>query len=289
MEPRVGVKYKISKKQKIGIGYRLHSQAQPRIYYFKQERLPDGSYFLTNKDVKLSKSHQFALAHDVLFTENFRLKTEVYYQSLYDIPVTQVNSQFSILNVGTDFRRFAEDSDSLENLGTGENYGVEFTLERFLSKNFYMLTTVSLFNSLYKDYDKIERNTVFNNNYILNVLGGYEKKVAKHGYALLDLKLTYAGRRRFLPINLEASKEAGETIYDWENAYENRHDDYLRADVKLSFKLDMKHMNHEWVINFQNITNQKNIFSETYNSQTQETIKRYQLGFFPAFLYRVTF
>ena len=289
VEPRLGMKFRITEKQTISAGYGMHSQMQPRIYYFKQSRLPDGSYVFTNKDVKLSKSHQFVVAYDIFFSKDFRLKTEFYYQNLYSIPVTHINPAFSMLNTGTEFRGFSEDSDSLVNLGSGQNYGVEFTLEKFLSKNFYMLTTVSLFESLYKGYDKIERNTAFNNNYIFNVLGGYEFKVSKHGYLSLNLKLAYAGGKRYVPIDLEASILSGEAVYDWDNAYQHKHDNYFRTDVKLAFKLDWKHMNHEWAINFQNITNQKNIFSESYNPQTQKMKTTYQLGFFPAFLYRLTF
>jgi len=289
LEPRLGVKYKISEKQIISAGYGMHSQMQPRLYYFKQKRLPDGSYVLTNKDLKLSKSHQFVLSYDVLFKKHFRFKTELYYQHLYHIPVTHINTAFSMINVGTGFSGYAADSDYLVNLGSGENYGIEFTLEKFLSNNFYMLSTISLFESLYNGYDNIQRNSAFNNNYIVNVLGGYEKKVTKYGYLSLDLRMTYAGGKRYIPIDMEASKLAGETVYDWDTAFENKYNDYFRTDVKLSYKLNWKHLNHEWAINFQNITNKKNIFSEQYNSSTQEIQKRYQLGFYPAFLYRIVF
>ncbi len=288
-EPRFGVKYKLTKKQTISAGYGLHSQTQPRIYYFKQELQPDGTYKKTNKNMKLSKSHQLALSYDVLFAKDFRLKTELYYQYLYNIPVSTSTQQFSMLNAGTSFQGFEPGSDSLINVGSGKNYGVEFTLEKFLSNNLYFLTTASLFNSKYKGYDKIERNTAFNNNFILNVLGGYKLKVSKHGYLSTDLKLSYAGGKRYIPVDINASIAAGEAFYDWDNAYNNRFDNYFRTDVRISYKTDWKRVSQEWAIDLQNITNQKNIFSETYNPKTQEVEIKYQLGFYPAFLYRITF
>ena len=60
-----------------------------------------------------------------------------------------------------------ERTDSLVNNGTGENYGIEFTLERFLSNNFYFLITTSIYESNYKGYDGIKRNTAFNGNYAI--------------------------------------------------------------------------------------------------------------------------
>jgi hypothetical protein len=47
-------------------------------------------------------------------------------------------------------------------------------LERFLDKGFYYLVTASVYDSRYKGGDDIERNTIFNGNYVANVLGGKE-------------------------------------------------------------------------------------------------------------------
>ncbi len=158
IEPRLGAKYKISNRQSIGVGFGMYSQMQPRVHYFTQTRLADGTYIKTNEDIKMSKSLQYALSYDILITENFRFKTEVYYQDLYDIPVTHLTPEYSMLNTGADFGALAE-TDSLVNTGTGENYGIEFTIEKFLSKNFYFLTTISLFQSKYKAESLFVRNS----------------------------------------------------------------------------------------------------------------------------------
>ena len=46
--------------------------------------------------------------------------------------------------------------DSMVNEGTGYNYGLELTVEKFLSRNYYVLLTGSLFDSKYKGYDGID-------------------------------------------------------------------------------------------------------------------------------------
>ena len=287
LEPRAGIKYKITNKQTLSAGYGLHSQMQSRLYYFTQTRLDDGTYIQTNKNMKLSKSHQFVLGYDYLIGANFRFKTELYYQSLFDIPVTHVLPEYSLLNSGTQFGEFVP--DSLVNTGTGENYGIEFTLEKFLSNNFYFLSTVSLFQSKYKPYSGTERNTAFNNNYVVNVLGGYEFKIAKHYSLSVDLKTNFIGGKRYIPIDIDKSIVSNSTEYDWDNAYENKYDDYFRTDLRISLKVDGKRINQEWAIDLQNITNSKNIYSEAYNPRTQDVTTTYQTGFFPMFLYRVRF
>ena len=87
--------------------------------------------------------------------------------------------------------------DSLENEGTGSNYGIELTLEKFLSSGYYVLFTTSLFDSKYVGGDGVTRNTAFNGNYVFNLLGGYERRIAEATFLTVDLKGS-AARARLL-------------------------------------------------------------------------------------------
>ena len=249
--------------------------------------MPNGEYVKTNEDLDFTYSSQFVLAYDYLFTENTRLKVETYYQNLYNIPVKESFGQFSLINSGDDFYVWME--DSLTNDGTGTNYGLEITFEHFLYKGFYFLITSSLFESKYKGSDGIERNTAWNGNYVFNALFGYETKVTSHGILGFNIKSTYAGGKRYVPINLEESIKQYKTVYNYDEAYENKYDDYFRFDLRISFKLNGKKINQEWALDLQNLTNNKNIFRQVYNKQTGGLITDYQTGFFPMFMYRINF
>ena len=286
-EPRLGIKYILSGKHTLSAGYGFHTQMQPRLYYFITSYLDDGSTVETNKNMKLSKSHQYVLAYDYLISNNFRFKAELYYQYLFDIPVSQSIPQFSILNTGDSFGGLFP--DSLVNKGNGKNYGLELTLEKFLSNNFYFLSTLSIYQSFYTGYDKVERNTAFNNNYVYNILGGYEFNISKHASLSLDIKSTYAGGKPYVPIDLDASIESNQTEYIWDKAYDQKFDDYFRLDLRISFKLNSKKISQEWAMDLQNLTNHKNIYSQNYNARTKSIAYDYQTGFFPMMLYRIKF
>jgi len=66
---------------------------------------------------------------------------------------------------------------------------------------------------------------------------------------------------------------------------------YKRWDVKFGFKLNSKKrkLSQQWSIDLQNVTNEENIFNQSYNRQTNEVTETYQIGFFPDFLYRLEF
>jgi hypothetical protein len=287
LEPRFSFKWNVTNQQSLSFGYGLHSQIQPLIVYYTETFLPDDSYIQTNTDLKPTRSHQWVLAYDNLIATNFRMKIETYYQHLFDVPVESNLTPYSMLNYGASFHQTR--MDSLVNEGTGDNLGIEFTLEKFFSRHYYALLTISLFDSKYKTRDKIKRNTQFNGNYVVNALAGYEFNIGKKGLLSLDLKIVNAGGKRYLTIDVEKSKIEGWEVYDFTNAFEERSDPYFRLDSRISFKLNQRKLSQEWAIDLQNITNRQNIFNQFYDSTTNEVKFNYQMGFFPMFLYRINF
>jgi hypothetical protein len=288
-EPRIGLQWKFSKRSALNFGTGLHSQILPLAMYFTetQNRLT-GEITHTNKNLGFQKSAHFIVGYDHNFTTNLRMKIETYYQHLYNIAVEQKPTNYSQLNEGADF--VLSDTDSLVSSGTGKNYGIDVTLERFFSKNYYFLITGSLFDSKYKGSDGIERNTAFNQNYTLNMLAGVEINLNKNGNQLLNIngKWNFSGGNRIKPIDLEASILAGEEVYK-DNLYEKRYKDYSRADLKITYQRNHKKFTQEWSLELQNLFNQKNIFREAYNKKTQEVDTQFQLGFQPMVFYRITF
>lgn len=281
IEPRVGIKWNFSPKQSLNFGFGLQSQTQPRIMYFVQSELPNGQYLLSNKQMKLSKSRQIVLGYNYLISEYFRLKAETYYQYLYDIPVTSQVPQYSILNEGTDF--FVERQDSLVNEGVGINYGLEFTFEKFFHKNYFFLMTASLFESKYKGFDRIERNTSFNGNYAFNVVGGYELPIGKRKNRVLifGIRFTWAGGRPYVPYDQEETVRLGEVVYDWENAYKVRYDDYFRTSLRFGMRRNEKKFSTEFVFDLQYRANYTYVYLYRIDVTTGEISKNYKMGFYP--------
>jgi hypothetical protein len=192
-----------------------------------------------------------------------------------------------MLNTGAGWGVGAQ--DSLVNTGTGSNYGLELTAERFFSKNIYYLATLSLFESKYKGSDGIERNTAFNGNYVVNVLVGKEFPLNSKSSLNIDFKMTYAGGKRFTPIDLEASQAAGTTKYDETKAFSQQFDPFFKADIKFGYKLNWRKVSQEWVFYIENFTDHDNVLMQTYSKSKNEVKNVSQLGFFPMMQYRIHF
>jgi hypothetical protein len=288
LEPRLGMEWKVSPNQSFSLGYGLHSQLQPHAtYFYKEYNRALGTYSENNQDLKFTRSQHFVLGYDWHLGRDFRIKSEVYYQGIFNVPVSTVNGAYSMLNSGSGY--FIANVDSLQNTGKGQNKGVELTVEKFLNQGYYALMTVSLFDSKSRGYDMQWRNTAFDTNYALNLLGGYEFKIGKKNLLTLDLRTVWSGGMRYIPIDLPASIAANEQVNDWSKAYANKYKDYFRCDLRIGFKQNLKHVSQEWALDLQNVTNNQNIYSEQYNNQSRSISTIFQQGFLPMMLYRINF
>jgi len=291
VEPRLGISYQLNNSNTILFNYGLHAQLQPLPVYLFQATNSLGFTDKTNRDLDFTKAHHFVLGYEIRAQNNWRYKTEVYYQHLFDVPVERFQSGFSMLNAGADFT-FPEKA-GLVNNGTGRNYGIELTIEKFLTKGFYVLTTGSIFQSKYKGSDGIERNSTFNYGYAANLLAGKEWKTGKNGKNAFtfDVKLTTLGGRYATPVNLTASIAANREILNENNYNGEQLKGYFRLDTKFGIRVNSskKKRSQIFYLDFQNVTNQKNIFLRRYNAERKQVGEVNQIGFFPDLLYRIQF
>jgi hypothetical protein len=291
-EPRLGWKLRMRKNQSISAGVGMHSQTQPLYIYSYHQFDAAGNKVLHNRNMDFSKSIHTAVAYEKFFNKSLQIKTEVYYQNLYNIPVTIAPSAFSVINMGGGFQRFFP--DSLQNTGTGYNYGAELTVQKFFDKSFFFLYSASVFSSKYTGSDGIERNTSYNGNYAHNLLAGKEFAVNEKHTIGLGFKLTHAGGRRYGYVDIDESDDKKEIIFKDSLFNERQFKDYFRMDLKVSWKMNTPKMTHEIGLDLVNILNTRNLLGLAYAPDladpTREPIaEKQQLGFLPIFYYKVDF
>jgi hypothetical protein len=293
IEPRLGLKYNINGNSVIAAGAGLHSQTQPMYTYTYNKFDSLGNKIYHNKNMDFSKSIHSVLSYSLRLNKSMRFKSEVYYQYLYNIPVEVKPSAFSLVNTGSGFSRFFP--DSLQNTGTGENYGIEFTLEKFFDQSFFFMTTVSLYQSKYRGSDGVQRNTSFNGNYIANLLAGKEFKLGKKDNQTLGfgIKVTYAGGKRYGLVDTAATNAQKEIIFLDKGYNSLKFKDYFRFDAKVNYTLNTKKITHEFGLDLVNLFNIPNYSGLTYypnpDNPSQPYQFRKQLGFLPIFYYKIEF
>lgn len=260
IEPRIGIKWSFKNGQSLALAYGLHSRLERLNYYFIKNIAHNNEP--VNRNLDFTKAHHVILAYDISITENLFLKTELYYQSLFNVPVIK-DSSFSFINLINDWFF----NEKLENTGKGRNYGLEITFEKYLTKGYYFLATFSLFNSEYHGGDNIWRNTRFNKNYLFNFLVGKEWQTGSKNQNVLGLnvRMTYQGGDRYSPVNLSESIRLKEVIYDENRAFEEQIRPSFNAHFTASYKINSKKITHEISLKVINITMQNDFYGFNYN------------------------
>jgi hypothetical protein len=286
LEPRLGMKYNLNKKEFLSFGAGLHSKVESISVYMANVEGSNGSY--ENENLELTKSMHFVAGFGHNFNSNLSFKTEIYYQHLYDVPVeNKTNSAFSMLNESTSYIRLPLVSE-----GTGTNYGMELTLERYFSNNYYYMVTASFYQSKYTALDNIERNTRFNANYVGNIVFGKEFKLRsekKNKTLAINAKISLLGGNRYTPIDLEESIKQDKTVRDQNQIFAKKGDDVFTANLGITYRVNRKKVTHEVKLDIQNVTNNQAVVGRYYSDRDQ-TIKEYhQLVLIPNIMYTLKF
>lgn len=298
-EPRLGWKYRMDKGQAIFAGGGMHSMIQP-YYTYAYKVLPGANNSNSNLNMDFSRSVHSGIGYEKSFNKGFNIKTEAYYQYLYNIPVTVVPSSFSMINVGSGFSRLFV--DQLQNTGDGYNYGLELTVQKYFDKSFFFLFSGTVFDSRYRGSDLVWRNTSYNGNYVANLLGGKEFKVNERSIIGIGAKVTAAGGKRYGLVDIETTNSMKEIIFQDTDFNDYQFRDYFRADLKISWRKNADRVTHEFGLDLVNILGTQNLLTLAYRppltaqdfaAQQNGTFLPYseknQLGFFPIFYYKIDF
>lgn len=287
VEPRLAVKYRINRRSDLTYGFGLHSQLQPRVSYFVQTAVGD-NFLYTNQNLDFTKSMHHILSYNLLINKNLLFKAESYYQQLYNVPVSQTEPAYSLINFSAEYH--IERKDSLINEGSGQNYGLELTLEHYFRDNFFWLVTLSLFESNYTGADGIQRNTAYNGHYALNAVGGYEFNFPKKGAAfILGINLTYAGGSPYLPYDSYLTQQQGRVMYDYANAYKVYREDYQRASLRIGVRRNFKKFSLQTSADLQYRTAYTNIYVQRIDIKTGQVYDTNALAFYPMITSRIDF
>lgn len=292
IEPRFGFKWDRG-SHIISGGLGMHSRMETIALYTARQYNDDGSFVQNNKDLGFTQAFHSALGFEKMIKPKLRFKAEIYYQHLFNVPVwpNDTTSDFRLLTFSTLNTFDGYTSDELANDGTGKNYGVELTLEKFLSKGFYLLSTASIYKSKYAGSDGVERSTQFDGGYIYNFLAGKEFKVGKSGNNTISIngKLIFAGGKRQAPINLLRSVQDGRTYFDYENNYDLKLDGYFRMDFGISYRKNRKKTTSVIALDIQNLTQRSNEFFRFYSARRGGIVSESQVSFFPNLSYKIEF
>ena len=284
IEPRIGTKYQLNESQSISFAYGLHSRLEPINYYFTKN-----SQYGTNainKEIDFTKAHHFVLGYDNTIDENLHLRIEAYYQNLFNVPVIK-DSSFSFINLQNDWFF----NEKLQNTGKGKNYGIDISLDKYMTNGFYYIFTSSIFNSQYKGGDNIWRNTRYNRNFAFNFLAGKEWLLGNNKQKVfgINIRASYQGGDRHSPIDAIKSTTNQQVEFDENKAFSKQISPSFTTHFSILYRKNKAKTTTEWAFKVLNATMFKEFYGFQYNYKTQIVKEHRETIFIPNLSYKVQF
>ncbi len=283
LEPRLALSYQLDKQQKLTFGYGRHSRNEDLPIYFVVTDDRNGNHYYPNTGLKMTKANHYIAGYEKQFDNNVKIKTEIYLQKINNLPIPSTPNKYwppMLTNIY---------NDTLANLGEARNMGIELTIQKNFTNNYYLLFTSSLFDAKYKLLNGRWYNSKYNSNYASNFVGGKEFNWGDDKLLGINTKVIWYGGKRILPLDLDASIQKGEAVYDLPNIFSKKGPDYFRIDLGFNLHFFKQKMEHIISLDIQNVTNRDNIFSEEYNPVTKDIDYYYLTGFLPILQYRIEF
>ncbi|WP_298285859.1 hypothetical protein [uncultured Lutibacter sp.] len=226
------------------------------------------------------------LAYDWNISEKLHLKIEPYYQYLYNIPIVE-NSTNSLLNLQNDW--FV--NNTYVNNGNGQNYGIDLTLEQYITNGFYYLISASVFDSKYKTSTDNWYNTRFNKNYLFNALAGKEFRIGKNKQNLFDvnLRMSVQGGDRYSVIDQNNSALEQDVVYNETNPFTEQAKTSFVTHFTINYEWYKKKTTQKLSFKILNATNYKEFLGHRYNIKTNIVDEHREALIVPNISYKISF
>ncbi len=283
IDPRISFKWEINSKHAISFGFGKHSQIEDlKIYLVK--KMQNDQFSNPNINLAPSQALHFVGGYDWQISKNIRIKVEPYYQYLYHVP-GKPGGSYSLINFTQDwaFR------DSLTNNSKGENWGIDITFEKFLSKGYYYLITASIFKSSYCGDDGKWRNTKFDKGYVINLLAGKEFSFKNHHILGINCRFTWMGGDRFTPVLMDQSLLFKTVIYDDSKAFEQQAPNTKYLDVTITYRINKSKHSSIWALQIKNVLGAKNYDGYAYYIKSGTVENRGYSVILPVISYKIEF
>lgn len=283
IEPRLSVSQKFGSSQ-LTFAYGLHGQYLPLGSYFTQFTGADGREYFPNQNLEMIQSHHFVLSYEFSFLRHYQLKLEPYFQYLTRLPVSaNPESTYMVLNERSGYAK-----DSLVNKGTGINYGIDISIQRYYANHWFFVVNGSVFSSTYKPLNGKEYSGAYDSRFAASLMGGYEFRF-KNSALEVGLRIGYMGGFRYTPLDETASMAAREEVIIDSLAFTQTYKNYFRPDLRIAYRQDKPKYSWTLSLDLGNFIDYKNILNQYYDKEKNSIEFRYQMGFIPVLAFQVDF
>lgn len=197
----------------------------------------DNNNVLVNKNAKYQRSNHYTTGVEYLPNDGLRFTVEGFYKQYSNVPVS-VRNGISLANLGTDFTLLG--NEAVTTNGKGKAYGLEFFVQKKLTKKFFGILSYTFYRSLYAGNDEKYIASSWDNRHLLSVTWGY--KFPRNWE--LGLKFRYQGGSPYTPFDETLSRlnylSQGVGTLNYAQLNSNRLTGFNSSDVRIDKKWNFR-------------------------------------------------
>lgn len=284
-EPRIGLKYFINEVSEVSYSSGLHSTFESPITYLGEIE-KNGITFQPNRFLKPMRALHNVVGYTLRVKTHTHFHVEAYHQYLFKVPVKADNETgYSTITKSRSFIK-----DKMNNDGVAWNYGVEFSVNQFLPKQFFITANVSVFDAKYIGSNGKKYNSRYNNNGVSNLIVGKKFNVGKDkkNSIITGVRLAMGGGLRYSPIDEAASYAKGEAVEDDDHWFNERGPMFYRIDLGMMYKISREKIKINIKLDIQNLTNAERVANIEFDPKYGQVLDK-QGQILPAFFVEFQF
>jgi outer membrane receptor for ferrienterochelin and colicin len=266
--PRLSLSYSLTDLTSLNFSTGIYNQSPSYIWL---------ESFKSNRELKMITVNQFVLGLDHRISADALLKVEAFYKDYKKYPTSTIRPYLVLANTGAGYAGSDDNFSSfglepLVDAGFGKARGVELSIQKKLSDiPYYGIFSFTYSKSDYTSLDGIERSGSYDQNWIINLSGGY--KFDEFWEA--SSKFRFASGKPYTPFNSDGTQNIA---------------DYNTARIKASHSLDIR-VDKRWYfsgwtmityIDIQNIYNQKNASGIRWDRREMKVDETSSIGILPS-------
>ena len=266
--PRLSLSYALTDLTNLNFSTGIYNQSPSYIWL---------EAFESNKDLKMIQVNQFVLGFDHRISADALLKVEAFYKDYKNYPTSTIRPYLVLANTGAGFSGSDDNYSSfglepLVDAGFGKARGVELSIQKKLSDiPYYGIFSFTYSKSDYTSLDGIERSGSYDQNWIINLSGGYKF----NEFWEMSSKFRFASGKPYTPFNSDGSQDIA---------------NYNTARIKSSHSLDVR-VDKRWYfsgwtlityLDIQNIYNQNNQSGIRWDRREMKTDESSSIGILPS-------
>jgi outer membrane receptor for ferrienterochelin and colicin len=233
LSPRVSFSYALAEKwtwnSSAGIYYKIPSYT---ILGFA-----DNNNNLVNKNALYQQSIHYTTGIEWLPNDGLRFTVEGFYKQYRHVAVS-VRNGISLANLGTDFTLLG--NEAVNTTGLGKTYGMEFFMQKKLTRNLFGIVSYTFYRSLYSGADGRYIASSWDNRHLLSITTGY--KFPRNWE--LGLKFRYQGGAPYTDFDETASRlnylSQGTGTFDYRQLNARRLGGFNSSDLRIDKKWNLK-------------------------------------------------